>query len=117
MTDEQVKVVKDWAVPTTTKEVESFLGFANYHREFVPKFAEIASPLYAITGKRQYKWESEQVNKVKNSKRLMKSNRNSAVHQFSHIFNQVNSLYWTKMPVTLLLQRNYNKSKTGRNDQ
>ena len=60
MTDEHVKVVKEWTIPTNSKQVESFLGFANYHREFVPSFAEIACPLYSITGKKPFKWESEE---------------------------------------------------------
>lgn len=33
--DEYVEVVKKWQTQKTTKEVEQFLGFANYHRTFI----------------------------------------------------------------------------------
>ena len=39
--------------------VESFLGFANYHREFVKRYAEVANPLYALTGpKVKFSWST-----------------------------------------------------------
>ncbi|VDI25780.1 Hypothetical predicted protein [Mytilus galloprovincialis] len=58
---EYVEVVKKWKVPTTTREVEQFLGFANYHRTFIKNFADLSYPLYQLTGKKPYKWrDSEQ---------------------------------------------------------
>ena len=48
---ESLAAVKDWPTPTKTKDVESFLGFINYHREHIPKLAEIAAPLYFLTSK------------------------------------------------------------------
>ncbi|MGB6314408.1 MAG: pol polyprotein, partial [Pseudolabrys sp.] len=41
----------EWPVPTTAKQLRSFLGFANYLRDFVPNIAAIAAPLYAIRAK------------------------------------------------------------------
>ena len=41
----------DWPVPTTAKQLQSFLGFVNYLRDFVPKIATIAAPLYATSVK------------------------------------------------------------------
>ena len=38
--------VRDWNPPTSRKEMESFLGFVNYLRDFIPHYAEIADPLY-----------------------------------------------------------------------
>ncbi|VDI13362.1 Hypothetical predicted protein [Mytilus galloprovincialis] len=48
---EYVEVVKKWKVPTTTREVEQFLGFANYHRTFIKNFADLSYPLYQLTGR------------------------------------------------------------------
>ncbi|XP_041376682.1 uncharacterized protein LOC121389136 [Gigantopelta aegis] len=48
--------VREWPIPRCTREVESFLGFANYHRNFIANFAEIAVPLYEITGKKTFMW-------------------------------------------------------------
>ena len=57
---EKVKVVKDWPEPKNTKEVKSFLGFVNYHREHIENFAEMARCLYQLTGpKNKFIWESE----------------------------------------------------------
>ena len=38
----------DWPVPTTAKQVRSFLGFVNYLRGYVPKISTLAAPLNAI---------------------------------------------------------------------
>ena len=45
----KTKKVADWPVPTTPKEVQQFLGFANYYRRFVKDFATIARPLHRLT--------------------------------------------------------------------
>lgn len=53
--------VETWPEPTCTREVERFLGFANYHRTFIDKFADIAYPLSRLTGKQPFQWgETEQ---------------------------------------------------------
>ena len=40
--------VLEWTVPTTRTELESFLGFINYHREFIPHLAVTADLLYQL---------------------------------------------------------------------
>jgi len=45
---EKVRALKEWPVPTSVKELRSFLGFASYYRRFVPAFASIAKPLNDI---------------------------------------------------------------------
>ena len=47
----KIAAIKEWAVPTTVKGVRGFLGFANYYREFIPRFSHIATPLNALTKK------------------------------------------------------------------
>ena len=32
MEQEKIKTVKEWKIPTRIKDVESFLGFANFYR-------------------------------------------------------------------------------------
>ena len=52
--------VAHWPVPTTVKEVQQFLGLANYYRRFVKDFATIARPLHRLTeDKRQFQWTTE----------------------------------------------------------
>ena len=53
-------VIKEWPVPTCTKEVQCFLGFAGYYRRFVHRFPELARPLHRLTEKNQpFKWSDE----------------------------------------------------------
>jgi len=42
---DKVKAVKEWKTPTKIKEVESFLGFANFYRWFINNFSHTARPL------------------------------------------------------------------------
>jgi len=49
-------------VPTSVKEVRSFLGLSNFYQHFIPKFADIAAPLTALTVSRTaFKWEHAQL--------------------------------------------------------
>ena len=43
--------VKSWPVPDCLKSVRQFLGFVGYYRRFIPKFADVATPLVTLTGK------------------------------------------------------------------
>jgi hypothetical protein len=41
--NQHLKPVQDWVRPTSTRHVERFLGFANYHRSFISQYALLAS--------------------------------------------------------------------------
>ena len=60
ITPDKVEAVKNWQRPKNTKEVESFLGFANYHREHIRGFANLTKCLYDLTGKQKFFWSEEQ---------------------------------------------------------
>ena len=60
MEDSYVEAVRDWVAPRSTKDVERFLCFANYHRGFIPGYAQLAFPLYRLTGKKPFIWGQEQ---------------------------------------------------------
>ena len=48
---DKTKTIAEWPVPKSAKELRSFLGFANFYRNFVPGFAHISAPLNDLTGK------------------------------------------------------------------
>ena len=55
MEKEKVQGVVEWPVPKSIKDVQKFLGLANYYRRFVKDFAKIAKLLHEITRK-ETKW-------------------------------------------------------------
>ena len=61
MQKEKVEGVLNWPAPRNIKEVQKFLGLANYYRRFIKNFARIAAPLHVLVRKEQkWKWEKEQ---------------------------------------------------------
>jgi len=62
MKEEKVKAIKEWKIPTKVKDVESFLGFANFYRRFIKNFSHIVVPLNRLKGKGEWKWTEEEQN-------------------------------------------------------
>ncbi|XP_036003961.1 uncharacterized protein LOC110367566 [Fundulus heteroclitus] len=46
---EKIKAVLNWPVPDSRKQLQRFLGFANFYRRFVRNYSMIAAPLHALT--------------------------------------------------------------------
>ena len=51
MNPKKLSTITDWPEPETVKDVQSFLGFANFYRRFIPHFSRIVLPLTALTQK------------------------------------------------------------------
>ena len=51
MASDKVKVIQDWPDPRKVKDVQSFLGFANFYRRFIYNFSDIVVPLTRLTRK------------------------------------------------------------------
>ncbi|KAK3507987.1 hypothetical protein QTP70_009351 [Hemibagrus guttatus] len=45
MDKKKVTAVRDWPTPTTVKELQRFLGFANFYRRFINGYSSVTSPL------------------------------------------------------------------------
>ena len=60
MDPEKVKAIHDWQAPKTVKAVRSFLGFANFYRQFIKDFSKLAAPLTRLTGNVTFRWTSEE---------------------------------------------------------
>ncbi|KAF5698706.1 reverse transcriptase domain-containing protein, partial [Fusarium globosum] len=60
MDKRKIAAITEWKAPTTVKEAQSFLGFANYYRRFIKNFSKIAIPLTEITKKDKiFKWNDK----------------------------------------------------------
>ena len=56
MENEKVKGVLEWLIPKCVKDMQKFLGLANYYYWFIKGFASIARPLHDMV-KKDKKWE------------------------------------------------------------
>ena len=53
----KTEAIQQWPVPTTVRDVRSFLGFCNYYRKFVHHYSGIVAPLTALTRDQQpWQW-------------------------------------------------------------
>ena len=48
MEAEKIEVVKDWPEPKSVRDIQVFLGFANFYWRFIQGFSKIAAPLTSI---------------------------------------------------------------------
>lgn len=56
----KVEAIRAWEIPKTIRDVRGFIGFANFYRTFIPRFADLAAPLTRLTRKDvEFKWDSE----------------------------------------------------------
>ena len=51
MDPKKIEKILDWPVPRNVKDVQSFLGFANFYRRFIHGYSDICVPLTRLTKK------------------------------------------------------------------
>jgi hypothetical protein len=51
MDDKKIKSVLDWPTPKTVRDVQAFLGFANFYRRFIRLYSKITSPITRLLRK------------------------------------------------------------------
>jgi len=56
MEEGKLKGVLEWPTPKCVKDIQKFLGLANYYRQFIEGFATVARPLHDMV-KKDKKWE------------------------------------------------------------
>ena len=57
---EKVRAIQEWERPTSVKGVRSFIGFANFYREFIANFSRIIAPLTQLTKKKvPFQWNND----------------------------------------------------------
>ena len=74
MQKEKVEGVLNWPVPQNKKEVQKFLGLANYYRQFIKDSARVAAPLHLLVCKEEkWRWGKEQEETFQGMKRAFTS--------------------------------------------
>jgi RNase H-like domain found in reverse transcriptase len=51
MADDKITAIQDWLEPQKVKDIQSFLGFANFYRCFIYNYSDITVPLTHLTRK------------------------------------------------------------------
>ena len=51
MSNNKVKIIQDWPEPKKVKDIQSFLGFANFYHRFIFNYSDIVIPLTRLTWK------------------------------------------------------------------
>lgn len=60
MDPKKVACVQEWPSPRSIRDVQGFLGFANFYRRFIPEFSRLAAPLTNLTKKDvPFTWNQE----------------------------------------------------------
>ena len=59
MEQEKIKAVKEWKTPTKVKDIESFLGFANFYQHFIQNFSHTMKLLNKLKAKNEWRWDEE----------------------------------------------------------
>jgi RNase H-like domain found in reverse transcriptase/Reverse transcriptase (RNA-dependent DNA polymerase) len=54
---ENVSAIKDWPVPKSKNDVQSFMGMVNFYRRFICNCASISQPLTKLTGNSEFMWD------------------------------------------------------------
>ena len=61
MEKEKVKGVLEWLTPKCVKDIQKFLGLANYYRQFIEGFTSITRPLHDMVKKdKRWEWTEKQ---------------------------------------------------------
>lgn len=58
---ERIEPILKFPRPNTTRQLERFLGMANYFRSYIPHFSEVAKNLYDMTKSQKLTWNPETI--------------------------------------------------------
>ncbi|OQN95116.1 hypothetical protein B0A48_18806, partial [Cryoendolithus antarcticus] len=58
---EKTTSIREWPTPACVKDIQSFLGLANYNRKFIKDYSKIAQPMTELTKKdKPFTWKEPQ---------------------------------------------------------
>ena len=60
---DKIRAITDCPPPADLKQLQAFIGLANFYRRFIPNFSDLLSPLYKLLKKgTKFHWSHEQQN-------------------------------------------------------
>ena len=69
--ESKVKAIKEFPVPTTAKQVISFVATASFYRRFIKSFAKIAQPMYTVANAEPFIWTTAAQKSFEELKEIM----------------------------------------------
>lgn len=70
----KVKAVVEWLEPKTRKDLQKFLGSADFYRHFIPDFSKVVLPLPKLTSPKQlFQWSPSTQQALERFKHLFSS--------------------------------------------
>ena len=105
MHPKKLSTISDWPPPCSVKEVQHFLGFANFYHQFISHYALISSPLYVLTQKDSPTPFSLTIN----AWNAFKSLKKSYLPLFSFIITWPNPYSFTLILLILLFQGSHTR--------
>ena len=82
----KIAAVRDWVLPTNVKETQSFLGFVNFYRDFIPHAGERMAPLYDACKEEKFELGADALNSFEELKKALISSPVLAHPDFSRPF-------------------------------
>ena len=71
MCEDKVEAILNWPTPKSVKEIQQFLGLANFYRRFISNFSKLVQPLTALTKKdTPFLWSKLHSDAFENLKRM-----------------------------------------------
>lgn len=108
ISSDKKQAVLKWPTPISTKELMSFLGFVNYHRDHVPDFATMTCCLYELAQSKECIWLS------RHETALQQIKKHWHIHHVWFILHKTENLAWIQTPRTIALGQFYLKFKVIR---
>lgn len=60
MDPKKVDTITSWPIPRTIRDIQSFLGFANFYRRFIKNYSKVTSPLTNLLRKdTKFEWSTQ----------------------------------------------------------
>jgi len=57
--EDKVKAIREWPIPTSLHQVQSFHGLASFYRRFVKDFSTIVAPMTEILKGKTFEWNKK----------------------------------------------------------